>query len=118
MFPRSSSATFTGCTSRSVLCTSGLTPSVYGFCGLLVSLSHAGLQHRRLRVCVCAHLLLVFSRTASQLVTTLPLISASCAFSPILPFTPCPPITHTTNPPFTVFNILIKSVEDMFRASK
>ena len=86
-------ATFAGGTSRSLPSRSGLIP----LCLLVISscLTHTGLHHRCLGafcmcastfvwICVCAHLLLALSRTASQFVTTLPHISVSSAFSPFL----------------------------------
>lgn len=89
-------ATFTGCTSRSLLslrpdsslsvCSSSRQPDSHR--------SPAQMPWPTLHVCkrvcvkkhvcvlVCAHLLLALSRTASQFVTTLPHISVSSAFSP------------------------------------
>lgn len=111
-FPCTSSATFTGCTSRSALCKSGLTPSVLGFCGLLIGLTNTGLHHRCLGcvcVCVCLYVPPASPQQDCQSV---------CDHTPTLVHIYCF-LTITPPPhPFTVFNILIKSAEDMFRASK
>lgn len=103
-------ATFTGCTSRSVLCRSGPVPSAFVVLCLFVSLTHTGLQHRCLGpLYTCARLLLAPSRTASQFVTALLHISPFSALSPLL-------LLHwshfsLSDLPFAIFKIVIKSVE-------